>query len=147
MEVSVWSLSRPSQIDSWKHDVFSISLLLRTASKRLQAQITSAISELGRKPHGFRWASLSYRPDQKLSERRHERATPRTEIPHCTASHEQTIACPHCLQHLTFSRTNPSFIDACGFETYGLDCPECAVRLEGLIDPRDEALLLSQATL
>jgi hypothetical protein len=45
---------------------------------------------------------------------------------------------------LTFWRSNPPQIDACGFESYRLDCPECGAALAGIIDPADDALLLSE---
>jgi len=66
------------------------------------------------------------------------------EIPLSTALDAQIVACPRCVAHLTFFRNHPFRIDACGFESYSLDCPTCYAQLEGLIDPVDEALLLSQ---
>jgi hypothetical protein len=144
MSVGVWRLSRPFQIDSWKLSVFSISLLLRTAPKRLQAQVTSATLRRGPKPCGSRWPSTGYH--QVPSEKRSESDTSGTETPPSTAFHAQTIVCPECVTQLTFSRNNTSRIDACGFETYSLDCPTCAARLECLVDPSDEALLLSKTT-
>jgi hypothetical protein len=92
MSVGVWELSRPFRIDFWNLSVFSISLLVRPASKRSPA------------------------------------------------------ACPQCVTQLMFSKSYPSRIDACGFETYSLNCPACAARLECLVDPADETLLLSQTT-
>lgn len=53
--------------------------------------------------------------------------------------------CPQCVTSLKFSKNYPSRIDACGFETYSLECPTCAARLECLVDPADEALFLSRA--
>jgi hypothetical protein len=61
-----------------------------------------------------------------------------------TAPDVQIIACPRCVAQLTFARNYPSRIDACGFESYRLDCPTCSARLECFIDPTDEELLLSQ---
>jgi hypothetical protein len=91
MSVEVWRLSRPFQIDLWKLSVFSISLLLRTASNRSPS------------------------------------------------------ACPQCSTQLKFSKSYPSRIDACGFETHSLGCPACAARLECFVDPTDGALF-SQTT-
>jgi hypothetical protein len=62
------------------------------------------------------------------------------------ASKRSPAACPQCVTQLTFSKSYPSRIDACGFETYSLDCPACAARLECFVDPADEALLFSQTT-
>jgi hypothetical protein len=67
-----------------------------------------------------------------------------TETSLSTASDAQIIACPRCAVWLTFARSYPSRIDACGFENYSLNCPKCYARFEGFIDPADEALLLSQ---
>jgi hypothetical protein len=53
--------------------------------------------------------------------------------------------CPQCVTPLNFSKSYPSRIDACGFETYSLDCPTCTARLQCIVDPADEALLLSPA--
>jgi len=35
-------------------------------------------------------------------------------------------------------------IDACGFESYSFECDECGARLAGIVDPHDNALLLSE---
>ncbi len=35
-------------------------------------------------------------------------------------------------------------IDACGFESYSFECVECDSALTGIIDPYDDALLLSE---
>jgi hypothetical protein len=51
--------------------------------------------------------------------------------------------CPHCRQRpMVLRSTNPR-IDECGFESYDFDCPSCEAPLAGIIDPRDEALLIS----
>ena len=63
--------------------------------------------------------------------------------PLSTVSHAQFVGCPRCAARLMFSRLQPPRIDACGFESYSLDCPECDAALAGVIDPADEALLLS----
>jgi hypothetical protein len=43
-----------------------------------------------------------------------------------------------------FYRNRAPHIDACGFESYSLECEECGTPLAGIIDPFDEALLLTQ---
>ena len=53
-------------------------------------------------------------------------------------------ACPACAALVTFSRTSTPRIDACGFESYRLECHECGARLAGIIDPLDDDLLLSE---
>jgi hypothetical protein len=52
--------------------------------------------------------------------------------------------CPKCSARLDFRRSAHPDIDACGFETYRLDCQECGATLSGIIDPADNALLLSE---
>ena len=53
-------------------------------------------------------------------------------------------ACPACAAPVTFSRTSTPRIDACGFESYRLECHECGAWLAGIIDPLDDDLLLSE---
>ena len=55
----------------------------------------------------------------------------------------ELIACPHCGAQLMFGRSRIPLIDACGFESYHLDCDTCGTPLGGVIDPADDALLLS----
>jgi hypothetical protein len=43
-----------------------------------------------------------------------------------------------------FCRSRTPRIDSCGFQSYSLDCVECGTPLAGIIDPYDEALLLSE---
>lgn len=52
--------------------------------------------------------------------------------------------CPKCHAHLNFRRSAHAEIDFCGFESYRLDCRECGAALAGIIDPADDALLLSE---
>jgi hypothetical protein len=59
------------------------------------------------------------------------------------AADGQIVACPRCSAHLVFSRSYNPRIDACGFESYSLECKECGAALAGIIDPADEALLLA----
>jgi hypothetical protein len=53
------------------------------------------------------------------------------------------IKCPKCQARLTFHRALIPLMDSCGFESYSLECGACAVVFAGIIDPYDEALLLS----
>jgi hypothetical protein len=55
----------------------------------------------------------------------------------------ELIACPLCRAQLTFWRSDVPFIDACGFESYHLDCDACGASLGGIVDPADDRLLLS----
>jgi hypothetical protein len=50
--------------------------------------------------------------------------------------------CPHCNQPLVCDDANASF-DCCGFEIYQLDCGFCQTSLGGIVDPFDDALLLT----
>jgi hypothetical protein len=52
--------------------------------------------------------------------------------------------CPKCHARLNFRRSTHPEIDSCGFESYRLDCQECGAALAGIIDPADDALLLSE---
>jgi len=54
------------------------------------------------------------------------------------------IACPKCTARLTFSRSRTPRIDACGFESYTLECVQCGGSLAGIVDPFDDTLLLSE---
>ena len=59
---------------------------------------------------------------------------------------ERTIAaaCPNCGAGVVVQRTLTSHIDSSGFENYFLKCNQCSVWLIGIIDPYDEALLLTE---
>jgi hypothetical protein len=37
-------------------------------------------------------------------------------------------------------------IDSCGFESYSLACSACGAELAGIVDPSDDALLLTELT-
>jgi hypothetical protein len=50
--------------------------------------------------------------------------------------------CPHCNQPLACAEATASF-DCRGFESYQLDCGFCQTSLEGMVDPFDDALLLT----
>ena len=55
----------------------------------------------------------------------------------------QLIVCPTCNARFMFYRNRAPHIDACGFESYSLECVACGGSLGGIIDPYDETLLLS----
>jgi hypothetical protein len=57
----------------------------------------------------------------------------------------QVIVCPRCAAKLTFARNNAFHVDECGFESYGLECVACSAALAGIIDPFDDALLVSES--
>ncbi|HTY55345.1 MAG TPA: hypothetical protein VMB26_09095 [Candidatus Binataceae bacterium] len=61
-----------------------------------------------------------------------------------TRSAHEAALCPHCHAGLGFRRSQTPNIDACGFESYRLDCRECGAALAGIIDPADDALLLTE---
>ena len=52
--------------------------------------------------------------------------------------------CPACIAQIVFRRGRTSQIDKCGFESYSVECRECAARLVAIIDPYDDELLLSE---
>ena len=55
----------------------------------------------------------------------------------------RVVICPQCYAQLLFHRSRTPEIDACGFETCRLVCSECRASLVGVIDPYDDAVLLS----
>ncbi len=56
------------------------------------------------------------------------------------------IDCPKCTKPLVFCRNGTPHMDACGFESYLLDCGRCNGVLVGVVDPYDEGLLVSMST-
>jgi hypothetical protein len=62
----------------------------------------------------------------------------------CDAPACDTPQCPKCHVRLNFRRSANPDIDACGFESYRLYCQECGAALAGIIDPADDALLLTE---
>jgi hypothetical protein len=54
-------------------------------------------------------------------------------------------ACPKCAARLTLYRSPAPRIDACGFESYNFACDACGAPLAGIIDPYDDALLVTEA--
>jgi hypothetical protein len=61
-----------------------------------------------------------------------------------TTSRAQIVMCPSCRAPLVFHESHAPCIDACGFESHSLECRQCGAALAGLIDPFDDALLLSE---
>ena len=74
---------------------------------------------------------LSIEIDQRTDPRRHE----------MPGAH--VASCPHCQAGLMVMRENHPAIDSCGFESYRLTCDQCGTQLAGIVDPADDALLLS----
>ena len=54
--------------------------------------------------------------------------------------------CPRCDAQLMFLRSAKPHFDSCGFESYSLECKKCGTHLAGIIDPCDDALLLTELT-
>jgi hypothetical protein len=54
------------------------------------------------------------------------------------------VNCPTCDARLRLDRTFASLMDSCGFENYRLECDECGIQFVGIVDPYDNALLLSE---
>jgi hypothetical protein len=55
----------------------------------------------------------------------------------------EKVACPKCDASLKFYRSDKPHIDECGFESYSFKCKACGSMLVGIIDPADDALLLT----
>jgi hypothetical protein len=55
----------------------------------------------------------------------------------------EKVACPKCDASLKFHRSNKPHIDECGFQNYSFKCRACGSLLVGVIDPADDALLLT----
>ncbi len=75
--------------------------------------------------------------------KKHYRPTGNLEEP-TIASASPVLACPACGAALEFHRSNTPQFDACGFESYSLECKECGVPFAGIVDPFDDTLLLSE---
>jgi hypothetical protein len=58
-------------------------------------------------------------------------------------SKPEKVACPKCGASLVFYRSDKPHIDECGFESYSLKCRACGAMLTGIIDPADDALLVT----
>jgi hypothetical protein len=63
--------------------------------------------------------------------------------PSTRAAHNVPL-CPQCHAVLNFCRSITPDIDSSGFESYRLDCQECGVALYEIIDPADDALIISE---
>jgi hypothetical protein len=55
----------------------------------------------------------------------------------------EELQCPHCGRLFAFQRTSIPGLSASGLETYELECRQCGVGLVGVVDPRDEQIVLS----
>ena len=55
----------------------------------------------------------------------------------------EKVACPKCDASLKFHRSNKPHIDEFGFQSYSFKCRACGSLLVGVIDPVDDALLLT----
>jgi len=51
---------------------------------------------------------------------------------------------PGCGARFAFCRSEHPVIDACGFESYTFACKECGASLSGIVDPFDDALLITE---
>ena len=58
-------------------------------------------------------------------------------------SKSKEVACPKCDASLKFYRSEKPHIDECGFQNYSFKCRACGSMLVGIIDPADDALLLT----
>ena len=67
--------------------------------------------------------------------------TPSTKTSNVSKSDK--VACPKCDALLEFYRSKKPHIDECGFESYSLKCRACGSMLVGIIDPADDALLVT----
>jgi transcription elongation factor Elf1 len=56
----------------------------------------------------------------------------------------QLVTCPRCAASFAFSRSAHPAIDASGFESYTFACGECGASLSGIVDPLDDALLITE---
>jgi hypothetical protein len=66
---------------------------------------------------------------------------------HPDRRHSRAIKCPKCEARLIYFRPLTPSIDSCGFKSHSIECETCGVRFAGIIDPYDEALLLSEPIL
>ncbi len=56
------------------------------------------------------------------------------------------VACPKCDAAFMFYRSEMPYIDECGFESYNFTCEACGSTLVGIIDPADDALLVTASS-
>jgi hypothetical protein len=65
-------------------------------------------------------------------------------IRHCRlAERLRKAECPKCNHSVSCAESEGRF-DAEGFESYQIDCAHCRMRRVGVVDPADDALLLSR---
>jgi len=55
----------------------------------------------------------------------------------------ENIACLKCDPSFKFYRSDRPHIDGSGFESYSLTCKVCGLMFVGIVDPRDDMLLLT----
>jgi len=53
--------------------------------------------------------------------------------------------CPRCGSFLVLGSNRTSTFDRCGFETYRIVCKRCETLLIAVIDPADDAPLISES--
>jgi hypothetical protein len=58
----------------------------------------------------------------------------------------EKVACPKCDASFIFYRSEMPYIDECGFENYSFGCKACGSTLVGIIDPADDALLVTASS-
>jgi hypothetical protein len=56
------------------------------------------------------------------------------------------VSCPKCEGSISLHRAETPHIDASGFESYRFKCRLCGSMVVGIIDPLDDALLLTVAS-
>jgi DNA-directed RNA polymerase subunit RPC12/RpoP len=61
-------------------------------------------------------------------------------------SKSEKVACPKCDASLKLYRSDKPHIDECGFESYAFKCSACGSMLVGIIDPIDDAVLLTTSS-
>ena len=54
-----------------------------------------------------------------------------------------SVTCPKCKTRWSFCELQTTQVDSCGFESYSFQCQWCASSHRGVIDPSDDALLVS----
>jgi hypothetical protein len=56
----------------------------------------------------------------------------------------EKVICPACKSSMSFFRGVNALIGECGFESYRLSCDGCGTDISVIVDPYDDALLISQ---
>jgi hypothetical protein len=57
-----------------------------------------------------------------------------------------SVSCLECHARLVPHRTSTPQIDECGFESYFIECGKCKYLLAAIIDPSDDAVLISRSS-